>query len=80
MKLQKNFKGTVVQLVGALPCHGRSCGFESRQSRTSEFQMQFFKLKCDIKFVFILVHKMESFFFSLIGFFSKLNKFSFYNC
>ena len=26
-------KGTVVQLVRALPCHGRSCGFEPRQSR-----------------------------------------------
>jgi hypothetical protein len=25
--------GTVVQLVRALPCHGRSCGFESRPSR-----------------------------------------------
>ena len=28
-----NTRGTVVQLVRALPCHGRSCGFESRPSR-----------------------------------------------
>gem|GEM_PF-6543417 len=28
--------GTVVQLVRALPCHGRSCGFEPRQSRQKQ--------------------------------------------
>ena len=26
-------QGLVVQLVRALPCHGRSCGFESRPDR-----------------------------------------------
>ena len=31
------FKGIVVQLVRALPCQGRSCGFESRQSRLCLF-------------------------------------------
>ena len=36
-------QGTVVQLVRALPCHGRSCGFEPRQSRslTSNLSMGF---------------------------------------
>nr|CUM61472.1 protein of unknown function [Planktothrix agardhii] len=27
-------QGTVVQLVRAPPCHGGSCGFEPRQSRS----------------------------------------------
>ena len=29
----ENLPGSVVQLVRALPCHGRSCGFESRPTR-----------------------------------------------
>ena len=29
----KTISGLVVQLVRALPCHGRSCGFESRPAR-----------------------------------------------
>ena len=29
-------KGTVVQLVRAPPCHGGSCGFEPRQSRSGK--------------------------------------------
>lgn len=34
-------KGTVVQLVRAPPCHGGSCGFEPRQSRTQELSEGF---------------------------------------
>lgn len=31
--MQSTLFGTVVQLVRALPCHGRSCEFKSRRSR-----------------------------------------------
>jgi hypothetical protein len=41
--LQNNNKiGIVVQLVRALPCHGRRCGFESRQSRQIQTKVQYF--------------------------------------
>ena len=34
-----NSMGTVVQLVRAPPCHGGSCGFESRQSRIANYEL-----------------------------------------
>jgi hypothetical protein len=36
--------GIVVQLVRALPCHGRRCGFESRQSRQIQTKVQYFAI------------------------------------
>ena len=40
--------GVVVQLVRALPCHGRSCGFESRQPRFITIMLNTFKKKKEL--------------------------------
>jgi hypothetical protein len=36
--------GVVAQLVRALPCHGRGCGFESRQFRHEDVPFGIFLL------------------------------------